>query len=84
MNVFSFLDTPEYGGYGWAKYGVPVTYIGCKRDVAIPVSMQEEMVRMLEGNGINVKAVWLDCDHSPYLSKADEVVEVVEEALAEQ
>jgi len=35
----------------------------------------------LKKAGVDVTATWLDKDHSPYLSAAEEVAQLVEEAM---
>lgn len=80
MAVSAFMEPMKYGGYGWGEFGVPVTYIACKQDVAIPASMQEDYIRRLQDAGVQVKAVWLDYDHSPFLSYPEEIASIITSA----
>lgn len=82
MAVSAFLQPTKHGGYGWAGYGegekgVPVTYIGCKLDRALPLAMQEDFVARLRNEGVSVSVTWLQYDHSPYLTYAEEVAQIV-------
>jgi pimeloyl-ACP methyl ester carboxylesterase len=56
---------------GWRD--VPTTYVICERDHAIPVPAQE----MLSQRAGAVRR--LDASHSPFLSKPDEIVEIIAE-----
>jgi hypothetical protein len=56
----------------WAPWEcVPVTYVFCTRDNAIPIEVQEGMVK---GAGARFREVVVEAGHSPFLSKVEEVV----------
>ncbi|GAB1742285.1 hypothetical protein NU219Hw_g7839t1 [Hortaea werneckii] len=67
-----------YGGFGWARFGLPVTYIGSRRDRMVREAVQEGMVRKLRESGVEVQTVWLErADHGAFLTCAEEIREVV-------
>lgn len=70
-------ERAAYGAYGWARYGVPVTWIGTRQDRPLPVGMQEEYVQRLREAGVETEVVWWECDHSPYLTYARDVKAVL-------
>jgi pimeloyl-ACP methyl ester carboxylesterase len=55
---------------------VPSTYVICERDNAIPPAAQE----MMSGRAGTV--LRLDTSHSPFLSRPDDVAEIIQKALA--
>lgn len=56
----------------WAPWEeVGATYVFCTRDNAIPIQVQEGMVK---GAGGRFKEVRVEAGHSPFLSKVEEVV----------
>ena len=57
---------------------VPVTYLLCEQDQALPVEIQQMMVGRLEEAGAKVATVETCAgSHSPFLSIPETVVEVV-------
>lgn len=64
---------------GWAD--VPVWYLLCQRDQAIPIQMQEMMVAAARDAGADFTSKSLDASHSPFLSKPNETVEFIFAAL---
>lgn len=60
---------------GWAD--VPVWYLICTRDQAIPVKWQEAAVNAAKEAGADIRAEYLDCGHSPFLSRVDETVRFI-------
>ncbi|KAB8075845.1 alpha/beta-hydrolase [Aspergillus leporis] len=64
---------------GWAD--VPVWYLLCKQDHAIPIQAQEAMVAAAREAGATVVTETLDCSHSPLLSRVDETVAFIERAV---
>jgi pimeloyl-ACP methyl ester carboxylesterase len=64
---------------GWAD--VPVWYLLCTRDQAIPVQTQEMMVAAARDAGADFTTKSLDSSHSPYLSKPKDTTEFILEAL---
>ncbi|RMY71368.1 hypothetical protein D0862_14617 [Hortaea werneckii] len=67
-----------YGGFGWARFGLPVTYIGSRRDRMVRDEVQEGMVRKLRASGVEVQTVWLErADHAAFLTCAEGIARVV-------
>ncbi|KAJ5587141.1 uncharacterized protein N7459_002906 [Penicillium hispanicum] len=64
---------------GWAD--VPVWYLVCSRDQAIPLQVQETMVAAAQNAGASVTTKYLEASHSPFLSKPDETAEFILEAV---
>ncbi|KAJ5165897.1 hypothetical protein N7492_006193 [Penicillium capsulatum] len=64
---------------GWAD--CPVWYLLCTRDHAIPISAQEAMVAAAREAGASVTTKVVDAGHSPFLSKPDETVAFIAEAV---
>lgn len=65
-----FHSPVVYAGYK----DVPCTYILAELDNALPLSIQESLVRAAEGQW---KTVLVNSDHSPFLSRQDECVAIV-------
>ncbi|KAI7281311.1 hypothetical protein KC345_g4169 [Hortaea werneckii] len=65
----------------WAAYRVPVSYVGCKQDALLPWGMQQEYVARLRDSGASVSSTWLEYDHSPFVSHAEEVAQLIEVAI---
>lgn len=81
MATSAFLEPTQYGAYAWAEYGVPVSYVGCKLDRMLPISMQEDFVKRMREAMVSVTATWLQYDHSPFLSHAEELAKIVDVAV---
>jgi pimeloyl-ACP methyl ester carboxylesterase len=64
---------------GWAD--VPVSYIFCKKDGAIPLQIQEAMVEGAKEAGASITTKSLDTGHSPFLSKTEETIGAIVESL---
>lgn len=64
---------------------VPVTYLLCEKDKAIPVEVQKMMIDKMEESGVKVGRIE-SCQgsHSPFLSMPEKVVEVVVRAAQEK
>lgn len=58
---------------------IPVSYLYCENDQALPLSLQEAMVKQ---SGVKVQELRCTAGHSPFLSQPDTFVEMVEEALS--
>ncbi|KXT05029.1 hypothetical protein AC578_10284 [Pseudocercospora eumusae] len=58
---------------------VPSTYLFCNRDQAIPIFLQRKMVEEW-AEGYEVRTEWLDTDHSPFYSKAEEMAKMLKRA----
>jgi pimeloyl-ACP methyl ester carboxylesterase len=64
---------------GWAD--VPLSYVFCTKDGAIPIQAQEAMVAAARETGAFVTTKTLEAGHSPFLSKPEETVGVFLEIL---
>ncbi|GLI81850.1 hypothetical protein PoHVEF18_010242 [Penicillium ochrochloron] len=62
---------------------IPSTYLYCRRDAAIPISVQKMMV---EGTakGYAIKTEDLDASHSPFFSKPDDLSAAIRRAAGER
>lgn len=80
MALSAFTEMQRYGGTGWAKFDIPVVYIGCTQDQSIPLAMQEDFVARMDKAGVSVQAVWLDTDHSPFVNSPEEILRYMETA----
>lgn len=82
MAMSAFTQKAECDAYGtWAAHRVPVSYVGCKQDALLPWGMQQEYVARLRDSGVSVSSTWLDYDHSPFVSQAEEVAQLIEVAI---
>ncbi|KAF4468475.1 alpha beta hydrolase family domain-containing [Fusarium albosuccineum] len=61
---------------------IPLTYIICENDQALPGFVQEMMIGKVEAEGIGVKQYRLPASHSPFLSMPDKVAEIVRDVMA--
>jgi len=62
---------------------IPSTYLICEDDRAIPVFVQEAMVKACQDAGASMKTERVFAGHSPFLSKPDEVVAFLRRAAGE-
>jgi pimeloyl-ACP methyl ester carboxylesterase len=59
----------------WAPYKeVPSTFVYCAKDNAIPLPVQQSMV---QGSGAQFRETTVEANHSPFLSKVEEIVDVI-------
>ncbi|EQB52323.1 hypothetical protein GCG54_00007276 [Colletotrichum gloeosporioides] len=56
---------------------LPLTYIICENDQALPSVVQEMMIKKVEDEGIAVKKHRLPGSHSPFMSMPDKVATIV-------
>ena len=58
---------------------IPVTYLFCKEDQALPLPVQEMMVNRIEdaAGELKVDKKYCEAGHSPFLSMPDRVVDIV-------
>ncbi|UNI16345.1 hypothetical protein JDV02_002783 [Purpureocillium takamizusanense] len=61
---------------------IPLTYIICELDLAIPESVQTLMISKVEEQGIKVRQYRLAASHSPFLSMPEKVVDIVMEVVS--
>lgn len=64
---------------GWLD--VPVWFLLCTRDQAIPIQAQEAMITAAKEAGTSVETQYLDSGHVPFLGKANETLDVIQRAL---
>jgi pimeloyl-ACP methyl ester carboxylesterase len=64
---------------GWAD--VPVSFIFCLKDGAIPLQIQEAMVDAAKSAGASITTRSLDTGHSPFLSQPEETISTIAESL---
>ena len=64
---------------GWAD--VPVWYLLCTKDQAMLLKYQEAMVNAAKEAGAKMTTEYLDCSHSPFLSRVDETVGFIGRAV---
>ncbi|RMJ09358.1 hypothetical protein CDV36_011026 [Fusarium kuroshium] len=60
---------------------IPLTYIVCENDQALPGFVQDMMIAKVEEQGILVKQYRLQSSHSPFLSMPDKVAGIVMEVM---
>lgn len=58
---------------------IPLAYIYCELDAALPIFHQKHMVERVEKQGKTVLTFSLKSGHSPFLSMPDEVVKAVQQ-----
>ncbi|KAJ6441613.1 G-protein coupled receptor [Purpureocillium lavendulum] len=61
---------------------IPLTYITCEDDQAIPAAVQDGMVDKVEQQGIKVRKYRLPASHSPFLSMPEKLVDIVVEVTS--
>ena len=69
-------NTVAVHGSPWKM--VPSTYVHCKRDLAIMLPLQKNMVRDVVETGGKMNVLELDTGHCPFFSKPEEVVGILE------
>ncbi|TVY30662.1 hypothetical protein LHYA1_G001154 [Lachnellula hyalina] len=60
---------------------IPVTYLSTTQDFTIPVHYQESMVDVIRGQGVEVQAIQIESGHCPNLTKTNEVVDAINNAI---
>jgi pimeloyl-ACP methyl ester carboxylesterase len=75
--------TLSVGASSAAWRTITSTYLICEDDRAIPVFVQEAMVKACQDTGADMKTERLFASHSPFLSKPDEVVSFLRRAAGE-
>lgn len=61
---------------------IPLTYIFCEYDQAIPLALQEKMVRLVEAEGIHVDKYKLPVAHSPFINAPDKIADIIVKVMA--
>ncbi|KAL2672394.1 hypothetical protein Neosp_013102 [[Neocosmospora] mangrovei] len=60
---------------------IPLTYIVCENDQALPGFVQDMMIAKVEEQGVSVRQYRLQTSHSPFLSMPDKVAGIVMEVM---
>jgi pimeloyl-ACP methyl ester carboxylesterase len=61
----------------------PVTYLFCENDQAIPLFIQQSMVKKIEETtGIAIQKETCDAGHSPFLSQPETLLKLVDDIVA--
>jgi pimeloyl-ACP methyl ester carboxylesterase len=63
---------------------IPLSYIICEDDRALPGFVQEMMVEKVKAEGITVREFRLAASHSPFLSVPGKVVDIILEVMGSQ
>jgi pimeloyl-ACP methyl ester carboxylesterase len=79
QSLKALFEGGEYVNSGWLD--VPAWYIGTVEDRGLPVLLQRVQVGMARGMGGEVEHRELRTSHSPFLSRPDEVVGILREAV---
>ncbi|EMD87919.1 hypothetical protein COCC4DRAFT_200200 [Bipolaris maydis ATCC 48331] len=58
---------------------IDVSYMHTLQDQALPPETQKAMVERIKGMGIPVKEIFVDCSHSPFLSRTQDVLKWINE-----
>jgi homoserine acetyltransferase len=57
---------------------IPVTYLLCENDQALPLEVQKMICGRIEAMGVKVDYESCSAGHSPFLSMPDQLAEIVE------
>lgn len=76
----TFLQGGEHVYAGWMD--VPVWYLACSEDMAVPVEIQRMLIQGAKDAGANVKSREIKSGHGVLLCKPRESAEFISEALA--
>ncbi|RVX68509.1 hypothetical protein B0A52_07933 [Exophiala mesophila] len=80
QSLKSLFEGGEHSYSGWLD--VPSWYIGTIEDYGLPVVVQRMQVGMARSMGAIVEHRELQTSHSPFLSKPEETVEIITQAVA--
>ncbi|KIW15627.1 hypothetical protein PV08_05675 [Exophiala spinifera] len=76
----SFTGTLSHSGY----HNVPVSYLVCKEDLAVPPQVQEAVIRQIEAeSGRKVDVHTCQAGHFPTISRVEEVSRAIRRAIGE-
>jgi hypothetical protein len=75
--------TKRTGASSAAWKTIPSSYLICEDDRAIPVFIQEAMVKACQDAGASMETERVFSSHSPFLSKPDETVGFLRRAAGE-
>ncbi|KAH9893810.1 alpha/beta-hydrolase [Xylariomycetidae sp. FL2044] len=82
----SAMKTPQAGDDAAAAWKVvPATYVQTQRDWSVPRAYQDIMIkRVQEVEGVRLKLLDFDADHSLFITRTDEMVEVALQAAIDE
>ncbi|KAI9925346.1 hypothetical protein MW887_006274 [Aspergillus wentii] len=79
-SALSFGGPLTYPGYNY----LPVAYIICQKDMAVPPDFQHQTVREIEyESGKKVSTFFLDAGHMPNISMPQNVAQVIRHAISQ-
>jgi pimeloyl-ACP methyl ester carboxylesterase len=62
---------------------IPSVYLICEDDIAMPVCVQENMVRQAQDAGAPMTSERIRCGHSPFLSHPEETANFMMKAASQ-
>ncbi|KAJ0424605.1 alpha/beta-hydrolase [Aspergillus carlsbadensis] len=71
----------ETVGDAWRR--LPVTFVATTKDYSVPRVYQDLMLKRVEGEGVGIRFVDVDTAHSCFISREEEVMDVVEGAVGD-
>jgi pimeloyl-ACP methyl ester carboxylesterase len=77
----AFLEGGEHMYAGWMD--VPVWFLACTEDMAVPVEIQRMLIQGAKDAGANVTSREIKSSHGVMVSRPREVAEFITEALAD-
>ncbi|KNG45583.1 hypothetical protein DDE82_004661 [Stemphylium lycopersici] len=63
---------------------IPMSYLLCEEDLAIPLQHQEDMIKAAKEAGAEIDVTRFKCGHSPFLSKVNETADWVRRVAGEK
>lgn len=76
----SAFETPtKYEG--WKDYGLPVTYIKCSKDTAVPPDLCDTYIAKMKDAGVEVDVETIDAGHCAHFTAPSDVVGVIEKMM---
>lgn len=79
QSLKAFVEGGEHAYAGWQD--VPVWYLETSQDHAFPVQAQTHLVQMAKDDGGDVTSRAIESSHSPMLSKPEEIVDFLLDAV---
>jgi pimeloyl-ACP methyl ester carboxylesterase len=79
QNLKALFEGGEFAYAGWLD--VPVWYIGTVEDQGLPVAVQRVQIGMAREMGATVEHREMQTSHSPFLSRPEETVKILVEAV---
>lgn len=75
------LDCMESKAQFEAWKDLPVTYVHTTADMTFPPHYQKRVLEKMEKAGVKAEVVEMDTGHSPYVTKTDELVRVIDDVV---